>query len=84
MTPTGRSLLERLTTREREVLSLICTGITDPEIAQKLGIDTQTVKNYASKIRLKTRRKNRTDLAIFAFYHGIVACPCKASEAAHK
>lgn len=84
MTPHGKVILQRLSPRQREILSLICTGITDNEIADKLGISAQVVKNHASKIRLKTQRKNRTDVAIFAFYHGIVACPCQAAEQNHK
>jgi DNA-binding NarL/FixJ family response regulator len=45
-------------------LSLICNGFSNKEIAVKLGISEQTVKNYVSALMEKSRTRSRTQLAI--------------------
>ena len=56
--------LFRVTPREKEVLSLICNGFSNKEIAAKLGISEQTVKNHVSELMAKSRTHSRTQLAI--------------------
>jgi DNA-binding NarL/FixJ family response regulator len=56
--------LFRVTPREKEVLSLICNGFSNKEIAAKLSISEQTVKNYVSALMEKSRTRSRTQLAI--------------------
>ena len=56
--------LFRVTPREKQVLSLICNGFSNKEIAVKLGISEQTVKNYVSALMEKSRTRSRTQLAI--------------------
>jgi len=58
--------LFRVTPREKEVLSLICNGFSNKEIAMKLGISEQTVKNYVSALMEKSRTRSRTQLAIMS------------------
>ena len=58
--------LFRATPREKEVLSLICNGLSNKEIAAKLGISEQTVKNYVSALMEKSRTRSRTQLAIMS------------------
>lgn len=58
--------LFRVTLREKEVLSLICNGFSNKEIAVKLGISEQTVKNYVSALMEKSRTRSRTQLAIMS------------------
>jgi len=53
-----------LSKREREVLSLIGTGMTNNEIAESLYISTRTVKFHASSIFEKLDVKNRTEAAL--------------------
>ena len=56
--------LFKVTPREKEVLSLICNGLSNKEIAARLGISEQTVKNYVSALMEKSRTRSRTQLAI--------------------
>ena len=49
--------------REMEVIELICEGYSNQEIADKLFISVETVKDHNSRIYLKTQVKNRTQLA---------------------
>lgn len=52
----------QLTRREREVLQLLCRGLTNAQIAAQLGSSPCTVKNQVSAILQKTRAVNRTQL----------------------
>jgi len=49
--------------REMEVINLICEGCSNKEIADRLFISVETVKDHNSRIYLKTEVKNRTQLA---------------------
>jgi DNA-binding NarL/FixJ family response regulator len=49
--------------REMEVIELICEGCSNKEIANRLFISVDTVKDHNSRIYLKTEVKNRTQLA---------------------
>jgi two-component system, NarL family, response regulator NreC len=63
---TGSALL---TTREREVLALVSQGLTDKEIASRLYVSPRTVQNQLARIREKTGRGRRSDLARWAVEH---------------
>lgn len=52
-----------ISNRESEIIELICQGLTNKEIAEKLFITLQTVKDHTSRIYLKTEVRNRTQLA---------------------
>lgn len=51
-----------ITSREREVLMLVCEGRTNQEIADRLFISLQTVKDHVSRIYRKTGVRNRVQL----------------------
>jgi len=51
--------LNQLTLRERETLILVMRGFSNEEIAEKLSLSLQTVKNYLSNIYSKLSVKNR-------------------------
>lgn len=55
---------ERLTVRETEILSFVMQGDTNKEIANKLEISEQTVKNHVSSILKVTNSANRTQAAM--------------------
>jgi DNA-binding NarL/FixJ family response regulator len=57
---------ELLSTREREILSLLSEGETDAEIAEKLFISVRTVHSHLDRIRDKTGRRRRADLTRLA------------------
>ncbi|NOZ38529.1 MAG: helix-turn-helix transcriptional regulator [Gammaproteobacteria bacterium] len=51
-----------LTTRQRAIVHLVSTGMTNPEIAQKLFISIRTVQNHLRSIYAKVDVHNRTSL----------------------
>lgn len=51
-----------LTRKEREIVRLICDGLTNREIAEKLSLSEQTVKSHINRIFKKTGAKNRNQL----------------------
>lgn len=58
--------LETLTPQERRVFDLITEGLTNREIAERLFLAEQTVKNYVSSLLSKLGLKRRTQAAAFA------------------
>jgi DNA-binding NarL/FixJ family response regulator len=63
--------LAELTTREREVLTLIADGMTNAEIAQVLQLSPLTAKTHVSRILMKLGARDRVQLAIIAYRSGI-------------
>ncbi len=61
-----------LTDREVEVLRLVATGRTNPEIAAELFLSEKTVSRHLSNIFTKLDVQTRTAAAAFAFGHGLV------------
>lgn len=57
---------EKLTPREREILSLIAKGANNREIAKTLYISEKTVKNHVTSILHRLNLRDRTQAAIFA------------------
>ncbi len=49
---------ERLTAREREVMDLVVSGMSNREMADKLGISTKTVEAHRSRILAKMEARN--------------------------
>ncbi|MCL2479454.1 MAG: response regulator transcription factor [Treponema sp.] len=54
--------LEELTHREREIFTLIATGFDNEQIAEKLSLAEQTVRNQVSTIYLKLGVKDRFEI----------------------
>ena len=48
--------------REAEIITEICNGLSNQEIADKLFISLQTVKDHTSRIYMKTNVRNRMQL----------------------
>ncbi|MBK8903531.1 MAG: response regulator transcription factor [Anaerolineaceae bacterium] len=67
-----RTLINDLSDREREVLRLLATGLSNAEIAQALFLTDGTVKNYVSTIFSKLDVADRTQAAILAIRAGLV------------
>lgn len=56
-----RSVTANLTDRERNVTKLVAFGLTNRQVAEKLGVQESTVKTTVQKIMLKTGLTDRTD-----------------------
>jgi DNA-binding NarL/FixJ family response regulator len=64
--------LDELTSREREVLGLIATGLTNAEIAKELHLSPLTAKTHVSRILMKLGARDRVQLVVIAYQTGIV------------
>ena len=60
-----------LTPREREVLELVAEGASDKTIARELGLSLHTVHSHLDRIRDKTGRRRRAELARLAVDLGV-------------
>ncbi|MFD4629234.1 response regulator [Streptomyces sp. NPDC058284] len=69
--PPGEDL-SSLTPREVEVLRLIAAGLDNSEIAQRMRIGVQTVKNHATGIFAKLGVRDRAQAVIVAYESGLV------------
>ena len=65
-------LLAQLTRREREITRLIEQNLSNKEIAHRLHIETQTVKNHVHNILEKLQLSNRREAAQYAREHGLL------------
>ncbi len=73
------SMVNKLTDRERTVLSLLGRGLSNAEIAAELWIAEGTVKGHISSIFQQLNANNRVQAAIIAYEAGIIpAAPTSA------
>jgi DNA-binding NarL/FixJ family response regulator len=68
-------LFTPLSEREIEVLERIASGGSNKEIADTLGISTQTVKNHISSILRKLSLNDRTQAVLYALRRGWIETP---------
>jgi DNA-binding NarL/FixJ family response regulator len=68
----SEDLFVPLSPREMEILEHVTKGLSNKEIAYKLGISHQTVKNHMTAILRKLRVDDRTQAAVYALRHGWV------------
>jgi DNA-binding NarL/FixJ family response regulator len=66
------SRLDRLTSREREVLVAVAAGSGNIEIAEDLFVGAATVKSHVSSILTKLGLNNRAQAVAFAYESGLV------------
>lgn len=64
--------LDALTDREREVLATVAAGLSNEEIALRLGMSKYTVKTHLSRMLAKLAVRDRAQLVIAAYETGFV------------
>ncbi|WP_434097654.1 response regulator [Streptomyces mirabilis] len=65
--------LTAITDREREVLTLVGTGLSNAEIAERLFISVATAKTYLTRLLSKLDARDRVQLVIIAYEAGLVS-----------
>ncbi|WP_078380653.1 response regulator [Sutcliffiella halmapala] len=61
-----------LSPRDRAILTCIGEGLSNNEIAERMGLSVGTVKNNTSQLLTKLGLRDRTQLAIYAIRHNLV------------
>lgn len=61
--------LQELTDREREILALIGTGLTNREIGERIFLSEKTIKHYVTNILQKLQVRSRVEAALLASSH---------------
>jgi DNA-binding NarL/FixJ family response regulator len=61
--------LQELTDRERDILGLIGTGLTNRAIGERLGLTEKTIKHYVTNILQKLQVRSRVEAALLASRH---------------
>jgi two-component system nitrate/nitrite response regulator NarL len=67
------STLERLSAREREIFDLIIWGLTNKQVALRLGISVKTVETHRSHINGKLQVHSAAELVRLASLCGVLA-----------
>jgi DNA-binding NarL/FixJ family response regulator len=57
---------QRLTKRELDVVGLLVEGLSNKEIAARLSLSEQTIKNHIARIMVKVEVRNRVELVLYA------------------
>ncbi len=75
LTTPSETSLHALTARERQVLELLASGMANKEIAYRLEISENTVKNHLRNILEKLHLQNRVQAALYAVRMGLTEKP---------
>lgn len=66
------SMVDPLTGREREIVALVGTGLSNREIADRLSISRATARTHVSRAMGKIGARDRAQLVVFAYESGLV------------
>ena len=67
------TLISPLTARETEILNYVAQGYSNKQIAAKLTISEQTIKNHVASIMLKLNANARTQAVVIAVQQGLIS-----------
>jgi DNA-binding NarL/FixJ family response regulator len=70
--PPASGALEELTDREREVMALAATGLSNEQIADRLVVSVATAKTHVSRAMVKLGVRDRAQLVVLAYESGLV------------
>ncbi len=62
----------QLTRREKEIIALLVTGLSNPQISQKLFISRRTVEQHRKNINRKLNTNLLTEICVFAYAFDLV------------
>jgi len=71
--PTDDPSYAELTPREREVLMAVAGGLSNGEIAARLVLSEATVKSHVGRILSKLELRDRVQIVVYAYEHGLVS-----------
>ena len=71
-TTTEPAWAQRLTAREREVLTHVARGRTNAEIAESLVVSVETVKSHLRSLLAKSGSRHRTELVVRCYEAGVI------------
>ena len=75
-----QKMIAMLTPREREILVILTEGVTEKEIAQRLGISEHTARNHMVSIVTKLGVHSRWQALLLAIRYGVVTLPPPHAE----
>jgi DNA-binding NarL/FixJ family response regulator len=67
----ARAGLKELTDRERQITTLVATGLSNDEIAAQLVLSPATVKTHVNRAMIKAGARDRAQLVVFAHRSGL-------------
>lgn len=70
--PYKKTIKAEFSDREKEIISLICSELTNKEIGDQLYLSVRTVEGHRLKIMEKMNVKNTVGLVVYAIKNGIV------------
>ena len=68
---TARRGLEALTDRERQITTLVASGLSNDKIAAQLVLSPATVKTHVNRAMMKVGARDRAQLVVFAHRSGL-------------
>jgi two-component system invasion response regulator UvrY len=76
----SESVFDTLSERELEVVSMIVTGMSAEEIAERLFLSPKTINCYRHRLCKKTGTDNDVELTHLAMLHGLIDQPLRLEE----